>query len=981
MPFDDPNDREVARKVLEVIRSDKYKAKNYLFLAPFDMSQVPGYLELVGQPIDLATIANKLLSDVYTKETFWHDMDLVFQNAIKYHGGKETKWIAKFAKDMLKNVARERNNLEKGKPTKPVKVKQELKKKIKVKMGTGSSNKSDDKTVKKAKPTQSKPQPKLKLKLSLKKKEEPSPPAVPSAPKSTKIKISTGGSRGKELPQGVVAPPAPKSTAKPPPKPKAATTKKSTSSVGSTKSSTTKTKKKSLLTKKLPKANTKLDAAQTKLCYKVIAGLKRRNHKNISWFNSPVSDKAILADYRSKIKQPMDLQTITSKLDKGSYKNLESFCLDLRRVFANAMKYNTTIKDSLRPLALQILQSAEKLLQMFIYRLYPESYPPLLYCWKVCVDILSTLYNLVNPSDGQPLAYYFLHPVAVYCGGQFPVDYKEKVSKPMDFGTVTANLLEGRYQSVEAFSSDCRLVIQNCQTYYNGRPEGKVFVDQALRLNDVLSTQLLQLARYDKSKGASGRKKLQDEMLPSNILSRVVLPNQPPTALLLAILQEMRALQYTDKATKITEPAMVPFEKPVNLTVFPDYPQFVREPMDLQTVERKVRQNSIYEMPEDFEYDMNLIWKNSEVYNLRRNDLHSVNMAKYASRQFRRIFYARMQSFEDPTVAAPPPPQRDTSSPPTKKIKIDTSGTSKGKMGPGPKISITASQVMAASRAKSPVQKKAGAPPRPKANQPVPLHIAIARVKEAFPLRRTVKTLQSWEADCARYFKELMRHPWITGQKFIFHVPVPTLFPELRDIYAAKIKQPMDLTTVECQMLAGNRYAGPEDFIQDVALVFENAIKFNKDSKDLGDPLSCAYYDASVHLLRYSRWLSLELLSSHVDNTSDHTDEYRANGLPPSTWKLTGGNRRVARKETEDIIRKEPIEKSIEGDRYTWMEAECEKLLKALRLQSDVRYMTFFIQANYPADYTAFISKPMDWEKVNRTYVVFGHVFCCISPL
>jgi Bromodomain len=49
------------------------------------------------------------------------------------------------------------------------------------------------------------------------------------------------------------------------------------------------------------------------------------------------------------------------------------------------------------------------------------------------------------------------------------------------------------------------------------------------------------------------------------------------------------------------------------------------------------------------------------------------------------------------------------------------------------------------------------------------------------------------------------------------------------------------------------------------------------------------------------------------------------------------------------------------------MEAECEKLLKALRHQSDLRYMSFFIQPNYPVDYTAFISKPMDWERVQRT--------------
>jgi hypothetical protein len=200
----------------------------------------------------------------------------------------------------------------------------------------------------------------------------------------------------------------------------------------------------------------------------------------------------------------------------------------------------------------------------------------------------------------------------------------------------------------------------------------------------------------------------------------------------------------------------------------------------------------------------------------------------------------------------------------------------------------------------------------------------------------------------------------------------------LSEAYSAKIRKPMDLTTVECQLLVGSRYAGPEDFVQDVALVFANAIRFNKDGRDIGDPLSCAYYDASVHLLRYSRWLSHELLSDHLEENF-HIDEPTADGLPPFSWKLTSGNRKKAREEMDRLVLTEPIEKSIEGDRYTWQEAECEKLLKVLRHQSDLRYMGFFIQPNYPHDYAAFISNPMDWEKVNRTlkkrqYDKFGGV-------
>ena len=137
----------------------------------------------------------------------------------------------------------------------------------------------------------------------------------------------------------------------------------------------------------------------------------------------------------------------------------------------------------------------------------------------------------------------------------------------------------------------------------------------------------------------------------------------------------------------------------------------------------------------------------------------------------------------------------------------------------------------------------------------------------------------------------------------------------------------------------------PEDFVNDVALVFSNAITFNKDGRDVGDPLSCAYYDASIHLLRYSRWLSLELLAEYLKD-SEHVDIPDDEKLPLTSWELTNGNKNKAREEMEAIVLKEPIEKSLEGDRYTWMEAECEKLLKALRHQSDSRLMSFFLQVS-----------------------------------
>jgi hypothetical protein len=48
-------------------------------------------------------------------------------------------------------------------------------------------------------------------------------------------------------------------------------------------------------------------------CYKVLAGLKRRQPAACKWFQKPVSDPAIVKDYKEKIANPMDLSTISSK--------------------------------------------------------------------------------------------------------------------------------------------------------------------------------------------------------------------------------------------------------------------------------------------------------------------------------------------------------------------------------------------------------------------------------------------------------------------------------------------------------------------------------------------------------------------------------------------------------------------------------------------------------------------------------------------
>lgn len=57
------------------------------------------------------------------------------------------------------------------------------------------------------------------------------------------------------------------------------------------------------------------------------------------WFDRP-PDVRYIPDYYDRIKSPMDLGSMLKKLDSGKYKSPQSFCNDMRLVWANCLEYN-----------------------------------------------------------------------------------------------------------------------------------------------------------------------------------------------------------------------------------------------------------------------------------------------------------------------------------------------------------------------------------------------------------------------------------------------------------------------------------------------------------------------------------------------------------------------------------------------------------------------------------------------------------------
>ena len=74
-------------------------------------------------------------------------------------------------------------------------------------------------------------------------------------------------------------------------------------------------------------------------------------------------------------------------------------------------------------------------------------------------------------------------------------------------------------------------------------------------------------------------------------------------------------------------PKAKPFLEPVDPVALkiPDYPLIVKEPMDLGTIEKKLR-GEVYKDPSEFEQDVNRVWNNSLLYNPKTTKIHGITL-------------------------------------------------------------------------------------------------------------------------------------------------------------------------------------------------------------------------------------------------------------------------------------------------------------------------------------------------------------------
>ncbi|ORY80887.1 Bromodomain-containing protein, partial [Protomyces lactucae-debilis] len=292
---------------------------------------------------------------------------------------------------------------------------------------------------------------------------------------------------------------------------------------------------------------------------------------------------------------------------------------------------------------------------------------------------------------------------------------------------------------------------------------------------------------------------------------------------------------------------------PVKLKI-PDYPNIIKNPQDLGTIEKRLQKNE-YETIDAFMEAVFLVFSNCERYNGLESPINK--MALRVKEQFER----QIRSMPPPDFSAPAN---------NKKSKKATPhvATNDGR----PKREIHAP------------------PPKSLPYQNVP----VRRGKHAQQLKF-----------CGQVLRELQRKQH-EPYAFPFYVPVDPVALNIPE-YTKVIKHPMDLGTIDSKLKQGE-YESAEDFEFDVRLIFRNCYKFNPP----GTPVQAM--GKKLEAVFNQKWAEKPVpRAQQGESDSDDSDDGKMQTVQMLTKQLEAMKNQIAglkQGKTKKKERSQPIRKS-----------------------------------------------------------------------
>ena len=201
------------------------------------------------------------------------------------------------------------------------------------------------------------------------------------------------------------------------------------------------------------------------------------------------------------------------------------------------------------------------------------------------VTLSTMLEEILNEMRESPDVQPFLFPVST----KAVPDYYRIIQRPMDLQTIRENLRQKKYQSREEFLCDVNQILEN-STLYNGEKSG--LTTAARKMLELCVERLAEKEERFMRLEKAINPLLDDD---DQVAFSYVLDN--------IVNGKLKAL-----------PEAWPFLKPVNKKFVKDYYSIVKNPMDLETVAKKIKAHK-YHNRSEFMHDVELILENSVAYN------------------------------------------------------------------------------------------------------------------------------------------------------------------------------------------------------------------------------------------------------------------------------------------------------------------------------------------------------------------------------
>lgn len=269
------------------------------------------------------------------------------------------------------------------------------------------------------------------------------------------------------------------------------------------------------------------------------------------------------------------------------------------------------------------------------------------------------------------------------------------------------------------------------------------------------------------------------------------------------------------------------FKEPVDVVALniPQYPDVVKNPMDLGTMESKLKEGK-YTYIVEFMKDLDQIVINSELFNSKDHPVtqNGYNMRAYFLKGTDRL----PREGEEPAKSKPPKkPSVATTTKPRRESRTATS-TAKSPTAPTPTAASPSSNAWPLNSDGLPLIRRdsSSANDRPKRE----IHRPPSKDLPYTTAKPRKKKYQQELKFCESVITEIMK-PKYAKFAYPFMSPVDPVALNIPS-YLKIIKKPMDFGTIEKNLKAG-QYQSAKDFHNDAQLVFANCYKFNPEGDEV----------------------------------------------------------------------------------------------------------------------------------------------------